>query len=324
MNHSRVAICAIMKDEAPYILEWVAYHRLLGFDLIVADNGGSDGTSDLLQRLDAVGALRRVDYTWATGQMQLAAYRAMFRLARAVGYEFAGFLDADEFFTRDFPVQDATPANGAAFISNEFDRLDASQLSYHWLCYGSHEAEQRTSDLVLARFTRHADPKHRGNRFLKSFVRVREMFGLRSLLCLGPPVLAPHYFPAIRRWFIDGKLCLRSTQTASYSSARILHYQVKSRAEFQARSARGDSMGQPNKYTAQYFQERDHSVPGPTIGEAALSKVADEMSRLALAIASAAPHTSVEATAARRLSFGVNLRPKVMRRLFRAVSLIID
>jgi len=50
---TRVAIGAIMKQEAPYILEWVAYHKALGFELIIADNGGADDTTKILTALDA-------------------------------------------------------------------------------------------------------------------------------------------------------------------------------------------------------------------------------------------------------------------------------
>ena len=31
----KIAICAIFKDEAPYLLEWLAFHRMIGVDLFV-------------------------------------------------------------------------------------------------------------------------------------------------------------------------------------------------------------------------------------------------------------------------------------------------
>lgn len=43
------AICTV-KDEAPYILEWIAWHRLVGFDkIIIAQNSSTDGTVELLE-----------------------------------------------------------------------------------------------------------------------------------------------------------------------------------------------------------------------------------------------------------------------------------
>lgn len=55
------AICTV-KDEAPYILEWVAWHRLAGFDsIIIAQNGSVDGTVELLEVLDAAGVIRFIE-----------------------------------------------------------------------------------------------------------------------------------------------------------------------------------------------------------------------------------------------------------------------
>jgi len=29
----KIAVCALFKDEAPYLLEWLAFHRMIGVDL---------------------------------------------------------------------------------------------------------------------------------------------------------------------------------------------------------------------------------------------------------------------------------------------------
>jgi hypothetical protein len=36
----KLAICAIFKDEAPYLLEWLAFHRMIGIDLLVLHDNG--------------------------------------------------------------------------------------------------------------------------------------------------------------------------------------------------------------------------------------------------------------------------------------------
>ncbi len=77
---AKIAICTIMKQEEPYILEWVAYHRKLGFDLVIADNGGNDRTTDLLSALDRAGLIKRLDFRWCRSRPQLPAYRALLRL----------------------------------------------------------------------------------------------------------------------------------------------------------------------------------------------------------------------------------------------------
>ncbi len=45
-------IVSTMKDEGPYLLEWIAYHRAIGFtDFLIYTNDCSDGTDLLLDRL---------------------------------------------------------------------------------------------------------------------------------------------------------------------------------------------------------------------------------------------------------------------------------
>ena len=59
----RVALIAPIKQEAPYLLEWIAYHRALGVEtFVLGDNGGSDQTSELIQALDAAGLVLRLDW----------------------------------------------------------------------------------------------------------------------------------------------------------------------------------------------------------------------------------------------------------------------
>ncbi|ROU00101.1 glycosyltransferase family 2 protein [Histidinibacterium lentulum] len=55
----RITSITPMKDEAPFLLEWVAYHRLIGLnDIHVFSNDCSDGTDLMLERLDDLGLLR--------------------------------------------------------------------------------------------------------------------------------------------------------------------------------------------------------------------------------------------------------------------------
>lgn len=50
-----------LKNEGPFILEWVAHHRVVGFDAIyVASNDCSDGSDALLAALDRAGIIGHV------------------------------------------------------------------------------------------------------------------------------------------------------------------------------------------------------------------------------------------------------------------------
>lgn len=54
--HGRVTAVSMMKDEGPFLIQWVAHHLAVGFtDLVVYSNDCSDGTDDMLIRLEELG-----------------------------------------------------------------------------------------------------------------------------------------------------------------------------------------------------------------------------------------------------------------------------
>ena len=62
ITHKR-RVCAVtcMKDEGPFILEWIAYHQMVGItDFLIFSNDCSDGTTEILDRLDAMGHVRHL------------------------------------------------------------------------------------------------------------------------------------------------------------------------------------------------------------------------------------------------------------------------
>lgn len=57
----RTAIMACMRDECMFVLEWVAYHRLIGFEhVFIATNDCSDGTDQLCDRLARMGLVTHI------------------------------------------------------------------------------------------------------------------------------------------------------------------------------------------------------------------------------------------------------------------------
>ncbi|WP_425050322.1 glycosyltransferase family 2 protein [Psychromarinibacter sp. S121] len=61
MSGSRL-IVTCMKNEGPFILEWIAYHRSIGFDdFLVFTNDCDDGTVEMLETLQGHGILSTMD-----------------------------------------------------------------------------------------------------------------------------------------------------------------------------------------------------------------------------------------------------------------------
>lgn len=87
-----------MKDEGPYVLEWLAYHRAIGFtDFLIYTNDCSDGTDLLLDRLQSNGIVTHV----RNKVLKRGPHKSALKYAQAhAAYQTADWAyvcDADEF-----------------------------------------------------------------------------------------------------------------------------------------------------------------------------------------------------------------------------------
>jgi hypothetical protein len=98
VEHPKLAICAIVKDEARYIEEWLAFHFLQGVSqVLIFDNENTDGTRDILKCVARHLPISVVNWPGQDYyQVQMEAYRdgAMRLTGQA---DWVAFIDIDEF-----------------------------------------------------------------------------------------------------------------------------------------------------------------------------------------------------------------------------------
>ena len=123
----KIAVCGIFKDEAPYLLEWLAFHKMMGIDLFVLyDNGSTDGGADLIRRSTFGRNVTLIDWPHAAGQ--IPAYQD-FCTNHAARFGWVAFIDLDEFIV---PI-------GCNSIREALMRrryADYSAILLQWLVYG--------------------------------------------------------------------------------------------------------------------------------------------------------------------------------------------
>ena len=52
----RKVLFSAVKNEAPFLLEWIAYHKVIGFDeIVICSNPSTDGTEEILAPLALAG-----------------------------------------------------------------------------------------------------------------------------------------------------------------------------------------------------------------------------------------------------------------------------
>lgn len=128
---ARKLLVAIMRDEAPYILEWVSHHRAVGFtDILVFTNNCRDGTDHILDRLMDLHLVvhcpnpKAVFSQISAWQVAALRYAARFGLYRRADWVMT--VDADEFL--EISVGDHTL--DALLAESRFDVMSLPVLSY--------------------------------------------------------------------------------------------------------------------------------------------------------------------------------------------------
>ena len=66
----RLLVATGMRNEGPFIVEWVCWYRMLGFDLLVATNDCTDHSTNLLNAFAAAGWLTHVPHKPREGHQQ--------------------------------------------------------------------------------------------------------------------------------------------------------------------------------------------------------------------------------------------------------------
>lgn len=143
-------IVTAMKNEAPYLLEWIAYHRLIGFDrFLVYSNDCADGTDAMLDRLAAMGLIahERNDRIGRKGVQWTALERATAHpLTAAAGWVLVA--DCDEF---------VNVKAGAGRLDDLLSAVpDADAVALTWRLFGANGVVGIEDRPVLSQFTRAA------------------------------------------------------------------------------------------------------------------------------------------------------------------------
>ncbi len=101
IKNDKILVVTSMKNESPFILEWIAYHKSIGVDhFLVYTNDCTDNTNDILDRLDALGHVTRVPNPWDPASGKKPQHVALKDALKQPAYKQADWvltIDVDEF-----------------------------------------------------------------------------------------------------------------------------------------------------------------------------------------------------------------------------------
>lgn len=260
--HGNVTLVTMAKDEGPYLLEWVAYHHLLGFtDILMLTNDSTDGTNEMVTALCDLGFLSHIDNTpWRDKPPQSRGLKRAQIHPLVTNADWIMVMDLDEFIT--IKTGDGTINS---LIGKVLD-ANATAMPLTWRFFGSCDNIKYHDELVTERFTTAAP-----DTFSKGF-GVKTLFQNFNHLRLA--IHRPKLKPAHNRdgshelkWingsgkFIDGKIMSwrQTLGSCGYELGQINHYGVKSREEYLMRRLRGDVLNNHDKYDDAYFRTFDRN-----------------------------------------------------------------
>lgn len=151
----RILLTTCTKDEGPFILEWLAWHKAVGVtDFVIFTNDCTDGSNALLDRLDILGHVTHLPnpacFTSGTEYQQTALkYVQSMPIFSSVGFVLS--MDVDEFINvhvSDGNLQDLLGAVGP------FDVLSICELNH-----GSNGRRRFQRGWVTEQFPGHGAPR---------------------------------------------------------------------------------------------------------------------------------------------------------------------
>jgi hypothetical protein len=148
----RTAIVTTMKNEGPFILEWLAYHRAIGVtDFLVYTNDCTDGTDTFLDLLQAKGLVQHRDNPFRT--MDLKPQHAALQAAeeeeaiRAAGWAIC--MDVDEFIN----IRLGDGRLPTLYAAMEAAHPGANMIALTWRLFGNADVERFDPDTpMIAQF----------------------------------------------------------------------------------------------------------------------------------------------------------------------------
>ena len=261
MAKHRFTIMSMMKDEGHSLVEWVAYHRHIGFDnIVVYTNNCGDGTDDMLIRLQEMGWVQHFRNDVPEGKKpQPNALMLGTQNPEVTDSDWILTMDADEFLSIKV---------GRGRISDLVEKMDpaAAAMAITWRFFGSNGITDWNPGLVIENYTRAAPDKFKKGWGVKTLFRpYRDM----KLGIHRPHIKKAKQEPENAKLLYD-QLWLngsgqpmpdefslsgwRSTKpTLGYKWAELNHYAVKSHEAYLLRRVRGNVNNKEDKYNAAYF-----------------------------------------------------------------------
>lgn len=264
--HGQVTAVSMMKDEGPFVIEWVAHHLAIGFtDLVVYTNDCSDGTDDMLIRLEELGLCHHRRNVIPEGIRPQPSALNYAQDEPVVGLsDWVMVFDADEFLSIKYGNGTLDDLIAAATAQN------ANGIVVTWRIFGSGGVVDWSRAPVTEQYLLAAPQtwnKGWGVKTLFKFDPEYWKLGIHR-----PKMKTRHIktaFPDQVKWLngsgreMEDYFKFRGwrsiTRTVGYDWVQLNHYAVKSVDSYAIRKMRGNVNNKADKYNSDYWSLQDRN-----------------------------------------------------------------
>ncbi len=280
----QVSVVTAMKNEGPFILDWIAHNRAIGIDRhLVYTNDCEDGTDRLLDLLAEAGVARRDNPYRLTGQVpQFAAFQAALKQEDIGAADWLMTLDVDEYINIHV---------GEGLIADLLHaRPEAHVFSLPWRLFGNSNCHHFEDRPVTEQFTAAAPafaPRPLQAWAFKSIYRNDGLF--RRLGVHRPNGIAAEVQGQLV--WVDGSgrpmpptvwhsAWRMSKSTWGYDLASLNHYAVRSAESFLVKRDRGRVNHTDREQGLAYWFRMNHNAEAETSIQRLAPRVRKEKDRL--------------------------------------------
>ncbi len=256
--HILVTTC--MKNEGPFILEWLAWHLAIGVtDIVVFSNDCTDGTDALLDHLAYRGVLRHLPNPavtmGSTSYQPLALKFTQEEILPMENYDYVISMDVDEFINirvRNGLMSDLLES------SPDFDVLTMTELNHG--CNGHVDYEDRWLTETFPLHQKEMPNQKNARRGVKSIVRVSEK--LQYLRNHRPETTGDAIWldgsgranDVMRDENVKGLDC-----RGTYDLVVLEHFALRSLHSYLVKMHRGDVVKSHKRVTQRYWRVRNRN-----------------------------------------------------------------
>jgi len=159
-----LGVCEIFRNEAPYMREWIEFHRLVGVDRFYRYQKNSDDDwEEILRPYVRSGIVEVIDWP-LRAPAQVPAHHHF--VSTHIGqHEWVAFIDCDEFLF-------SPRYNTVSEVLNQEPFARWGAVGVNWMCFGASGHEGCGDGLVVERFIQRPPDAFGTNGFVKCIVRM--------------------------------------------------------------------------------------------------------------------------------------------------------